>query len=457
LPGGVIGNTQDFDSCISGSSPGWAVYINRNVVYEKIVMKDLRTIILAAGKGTRMKSATPKVLHKVCGKPIIQYVLDVANAVGSQKIFTVVGHKSDKLESFLGDVVTVEQKKLLGTADAVKSAQNHFRSFNGSVLVMCGDTPLLKKETIRTLIRKHKKSKSVCTFLTTVVHNPEGYGRIIRDEVGKVVAIREDKDASGFELNIAEINVGVYCFNSKELFSGLKEIDLNPKKKEYYLTDLIELFKDKGLSVETVETEDCSEGLGVNTREDLAAASEKLRFRVLKNLMADGVTIVDPKTTYIDANVKIGKDTVINPFTVIESDVRIGELCTIGPFARLRSQTSIGNKVEVGNFTEISRSKVGNKSVMKHFSYLGDASVGSDVNIGAGVVTANFDGKNKNLSKISDGAFIGSNAVLIAPAKVGKNAVVGAGSVVVKSKTIPDNGVAVGVPAKITSKGKQKK
>ncbi len=404
-----------------------------------------------------MKSETPKVLHSVCGKPIIRYVLDIAKSTGSLKTYVVLGHKSRKVKDVLTDsVVTVDQPKMLGTADAVKCTENYFRNYRGDILILCGDTPLLNRATVKRIVQKHKKSKTVCTFLTAVVHDPKGYGRIIRGDNGHVVAIREDKDAVGFERDIAEINVGVYCCRSKDLFQALKGIKVNKKKKEFYLTDIIEYFYEKGLKVGAVETEDPLEGLGVNTREDLAEAEAVLRKRVLKDFMLQGVTIIDPQTTYIDTNVKIGNDTVIHPFTFIENDVRVGSNCQIGPFARLRSGTKIDDKVEIGNFTEISRSKVGSGTFMKHFSFVGDSSVGTNVNIGAGVVTANFDGQQKNSTKIADGAFIGSDAVLIAPAKIGKNAIIGAGSVVPRGKTIPDGSVAVGVPAKIISKKEYK-
>jgi len=420
-------------------------------------MKNLRTIILAAGKGTRMKSDLPKVLHAVCGKPIIQYVLDIAKELGSLKIYVVLGHKIEKVkEALKGPFTAIQQKKLLGTADALKCSANYFKSYRGDVLILCGDTPLLNKMTVKKVIQKHKKSNAVCTFLTAVVHNSKGYGRVIRNQTGAAVAIREDKDAVGYERDIAEINVGVYCCQSKELFKALKAIKINKKKREYYLTDIIEYFAENGLKIETAESENPVEALGVNTRADLATAESVLRKRILNNFMLQGVTIVDPDTTFIDVNTKIGTDTVIHPFTFIEKDVRVGGNCKIGPFARLRSGTKIDDNVEIGNFTEISRTKIGSKTFMKHFSYLGDSQIGANVNIGAGVVTANFDGVNKNLTRISDGAFIGSDTVIVAPAKVGKKAVVGAGSVVTKGKSVPDGCVAVGVPAKIISKGKRK-
>ncbi len=418
-------------------------------------MQELNTIILAAGKGTRMKSDTPKVLHQVCGKPMLQYVLDISKSVGSLKTCVVLGHKCDSVKDFLSkDFLTVEQKKLLGTADAVKCTEKYFKNHKGNVLILCGDTPLLNKSVIKNIVKRHKKREAVCTFLTAVVHNPEGYGRIIRDESGKVVAIREDNDAVGLERDLAEINVGVYCFKAQELFKALKEIKINKKKKEFYLTDIIELFYEKQFKIETIETENPSEGLGINTREGLAEAEAILRRKILKRFMSDGVTIMDPQTVYIDSEVKIGRDTIIKPFTFIEKNVKVGARCSIGPFARLRSGARIEDDVEIGNFTEISRTKIGKRSMMKHFSYLGDADVGSDVNIGAGAITANFDGVEKNLTKISDGAFIGCDSIMIAPVKIGKQAIVGAGSVVSKKKNVPDYSVAVGAPARIISKRK---
>jgi len=418
-------------------------------------MHSLRTIILAAGKGTRMKSSVPKVLHLICGKPMIQYVLDVAKDVRSLKTYVVVGHKSQDVQNILGkQFIVVEQKRLLGTADAIRCVEKKLRGYRGDVLTLCGDTPLLNKATIKVLLKKHHRSHAVCTFLTTVVLNPEGYGRIIRDEKGTVVAIREDKDASGLEKDINLINVGAYCFKSQEMFKALRQIQLNKKKKEFYLTDLIEAFYEQGLKIETIETEDANEGLGINTKEDLARAETIMRRRVLSQFMQDGVTIVDPETTYIDASVKIGTDTVIRPFTFIEENVKIGNGCEIGPFAHLRPGTRIAHHVTIGNFTEVSRSRVGKRTIMKHFGFLGDATVGDGVNIGAGVVTANYDGQKKNPTKISHGAFIGSDAILIAPVQVGKKSVIGAGSVVTKGR-IPDGCVAMGVPARIKARDKK--
>lgn len=404
-----------------------------------------------------MMSDTPKVLHRVAGRPILQYVLDVAKSAGSLKTYIIVGHKSEEVRNYLGKRYTaIEQKRLLGTADAVRCTQKYLKNYKGDVLILCGDTPLLTSDIIQKIVRKHASSQAACTFLTAVVHEPQGYGRIIRDDYGRAVVIREDKDAVGLEREIEEINVGVYCVKCPELLEALREIKLNEKKKEFYLTDMVDIMAQKKKKIETVETEDFAQGLGVNSRQDLATAESVLRKRILNQLMAEGVTIVDPATTYIHGNVKIGKDTVIRPFTFIEENVRIGKRCVIGPFARLRPGTKIGDEVEIGNFTEISRSKIGRKVFVKHFSFLGDAVIGAHVNIGAGTVTANFDGVKKNVTKILDGAFIGSNSVLVAPVKIGKKAIIGAGSVVTKGYNIPDRAVAVGIPARVVSKRKAK-
>ena len=401
-----------------------------------------------------MNSDCPKVLHEVCGKPIVEYVLAAAKAAGSLKTYVVVGYKGDIVRKRLGvGPIMIRQPKLSGTADAVRRVAGHLKNYRGDILILCGDTPLLNKTVIKELVDKHKESKTVCTFLTATVGDPQGYGRVIRNDGGEVIAIREDKDAVGDEKDIAEINVGVYCVESRALFSALKRIRLNEKKKEFYLTDIIDLFYQDGSRIETVTTEDPVEGLGINTKEDLAVAERVIREKILKGFMRDGVTIVDPATTYIDADVKIGKDTCIRPFTIIEKDVRIGDRCVIGPFARLRPGVRIGNDVEIGNFTEVSRTKIGNKTLMKHFSFLGDALVGTNVNIGAGTITANFDGVRKSQTKIGDGAFIGSDSILIAPVKIGNKAVVGAGSVVTKG--VPDGCLAVGVPARIKSRRKR--
>lgn len=410
----------------------------------------LRTIILAAGKGTRMKSDVPKVLHKVAGRPLVHYVLDVAKALRSLKICVVVGHQAENVKAALPDGVdVVVQPKLLGTADAVRCARGSFADFAGDVLIMCGDTPLLDKDIIRRLVKRHQTTKAACTFLSAVLQDPAAYGRIIRGADNRVQAIREYKDASADEKRINEINVGVYCFRGDILSAYIGRIKPNPKKKEFYLTDIIELLLKDGKTVEVLKTEDESAAFGVNDRKDLAQAEAVIRMKILQAHMSAGVTLIDPGTTYIEHDVKIGQDTVIYPFTVIHAGVRIGRNCSVGPFARLRPGARLADAVEIGNFSEISRTSIGTQSLMKHFGFLGDTRVGANVNIGAGTITANYDGVNKNVTEIGDGAFIGSDAILIAPLKIGKKARVGAGSVVTGKRNVPDGATVVGVPARV--------
>ena len=418
-------------------------------------MKPLRTIILAAGKGTRFKSETPKVLHHLAGKPVVHYVLDVAEAAGSLRTYVVVGHQADmvrKAVAHRADVVV--QKEQLGTAHAVRCCASHFKGFAGDVLVMCGDTPLLDKQVIRKFLARHRKSGNVCTVLTALLDDPSGYGRIIRDAKGAFIAIREHKDCSAEEIRVREINTGVYCFDAASLFGSIHAIKANAKKKEFYLTDAIELFLKRGGRVGAFVTDDGTTNLGLNTRVELALAEKIRRDKVLKGLMDSGVTIVDPVTTYIEDDVTIGQDTVIHPCTYIHTGVRIGRHCSVGPFARLRSGTKLGDHVTIGNFSELSRSVLADHVTMKHLGFLGDAVVSPGANIGAGTVTANYDGKNKNKTKIGRKAFIGCDTVLVAPVEVGDGAMTGAGSVVLPGRNIPAGMVGVGIPARVIKKAK---
>lgn len=397
-----------------------------------------------------MKSDLPKVLHPVCGVPVLQYVLDITRSL---KTYVVVGHGADKVKAAIGsNVEYVLQDQLLGTADAVRRVEPHLKNFTGTLLVLCGDTPLLEKPVVRQLLATHKKAKAAATVLTAVIGNPHGYGRIIRGDHGGIIAIREQKNATPAEDTINEINVGMYCFESKAVFDALKAVKLNAVKKEFYLTDVIELLLSQGKRVTTCTAEDESVAFGINTREDLAQAEGVIRQRILKKLMAEGVSIIDPSTTYVQAGVSIGNDTVIYPCTFIHNDVKIGKNCRIGPFARIRPGSRIADDCEVGNFTEISRSTLGQGVFMKHFSFMGDATVGAKANIGAGAVTANYDGVNKNKTVIGEKAFIGSDAILIGPANIGSNAIVGAASVVTAGTKIPSGAKALGVPARIIKK-----
>ncbi|MDE2028432.1 MAG: bifunctional UDP-N-acetylglucosamine diphosphorylase/glucosamine-1-phosphate N-acetyltransferase GlmU, partial [Candidatus Omnitrophica bacterium] len=363
------------------------------------------------------------------------------------------GHGAKKVRDHLGKSVTfVEQDRLLGTADAVNRCAPFLRNWRGTVLVLCGDTPLLTKATVAALLKRHQALRASATVLTACIDAPHGYGRIVRGSAGEIAAIREQKNASQLEDQIKEINVGVYCFAAKDLFQVLKKVRKNAVKKEFYLTDVIELLLAEGRKVSTFTAGEATVAFGVNTREDLAQAQAIIRQRILSGHMAAGVTVVDPLTTFIESDVSIGRDTVIHPMTVIHADVRIGKNCSIGPLARLRPGTRISDGAEIGNFAEVSRSTIGKGVFQKHFSFLGDAHVGAGTNIGAGVVTANFDGKNKNKTTIGPKVFVGSDAILVAPNRIGAGAVIGAGSVLPKGRSIPAGKIALGVPARVIKK-----
>jgi len=413
-------------------------------------MKDeIAAIILAAGKGERMKSSLPKVLHPVCSRPMLGYVMDLVSELKIKKFTVVLGYGYSQVKDFLKPKTgTVIQKQLLGTADAVKRVLPSLKSFHGAVLVLYGDNPLLKKETIEKLIKRHVESKAAATLLTASIEKPFGYGRILRDKYSSICGIVEEKDADDFQKGIKEINTGIVCFDKDKLLESLKYVKPNNVKKEYYLTDVTAILYKNGDLVESVEIPDINEALGINSRGELAQANKIMQRRIQDGWMKDGVTIVDPDSTFISYGVKIGRDTTIYPFTVIEKDVKIGFRCFIGPFAHLRPGTRLDNNVSVGNFIEVARSRIAGKTRVKHFGYIGDTNIGRSVNIGAGTVTANYDGKTKNVTQIGDRAFIGSDTILVAPVKIGKGAKTGAGSVVTRGKNVADNSVVVGVPAK---------
>jgi len=412
--------------------------------------KDIAVIILAAGKSTRMKSEVPKVLHEVCGRPVIGYVLDLVKSLKADKTIAVVGFKHQEVRKFLPkNIKVVLQKRLLGTADAVKVALSQLKNFHGTVLVLYADNPLLKKETITKLLKQHWESNADATLLTATLDKPSGYGRILRDKYSSIRGIVEEKDADDFEKDIKEVNTGIACFNKDSLSGCIGSVRRNNRKKEYYLTDIIGIFYKKGLLVDGLKISDINEALGINSRKDLAQANAIMRERINEGLMQEGVTIVDPDSTFIGYNAKIGRDTVIYPFTVVESNVKIGIRCSVGPFAHLRGGTILKDNSLVGNFLEIVRSKIGSGTLAKHFCYIGDAKIGRNVNIGAGTVTANFDGVRKNVTVIKDGAFIGSDTVLVAPVRIGEKAKTGAGTVVPKNKNVAGGATVVGVPAKL--------
>jgi len=417
-------------------------------------MKDTIAIVLAAGRGTRMKSGIPKVMHEILGIPMIEHVLSSIRDAGVKDITVVTGHGSEALKKSLKGTKVLRQKNLLGSGDAVNTARVSLKGFGGNVLVVCGDTPLLKSDTIKNLVRKHETSRATATVLTVTLKDPAGYGRIVRDSDGKVMKIVEEKDAPIYEKVITEINVGTYCFKGTDLFRALAGVKPDNNKKEYYLTDVIGIFNRERKAVESLETDDSDEAIGINTRKDLALATASLKNRTLERVMAFGVTIEDPSSTTIYPGARIGRDSVIRPNTLIESDVTIGRNCSIGPFTRIRPGARIGDGVEVGNFVELVRTAVGDNSKIKHHTYLGDTSVGKNVNIGAGTIVANFDGVRKNRTVVGDSAFIGIGARLIAPLRIGRGALVGAGSVVCKNHDVPDGATVVGVPARVIRKKK---
>lgn len=428
-------------------------------------MKDFTGIILAAGEGTRMKSAMPKVLHQVCGEPIIKYILDLLQKAGVKDTIVITGYKAEELEQWLcansKGLKTVRQEKLLGSGDAVRQARCYLAKFKGDVLVLCGDTPLIDFRSLEKMVDAHQRRNASCTLLTAVLKNPTGFGRIFRGEDNKVIKIIEEQDADPYEKAIDEINVGAYCFKSSDLFSALEELTPDNKKKEYYLTDVVAALHRRKAVVESVSTESEEEALGINSRLDLSRANAVINKRRQDELVAGGVTIIDPATTYLWGDIEAGTDTIIYPHTVIEGNVRMGKDCRIGPFARLRGGTVLEDGVKIGNFVEIVRARIGAGSKIKHHSYIGDTLMGRNVNVGAGAITANYDGKNKNTTVIADNAFIGVGAVLIAPVNIGKGALVGAGSVVTKGKDVAAGQIVAGVPAAVLkrkqriSKGKR--
>jgi bifunctional UDP-N-acetylglucosamine pyrophosphorylase/glucosamine-1-phosphate N-acetyltransferase len=417
----------------------------------------ISVVVLAAGKGTRMGSVRPKVLYQVCGKPLLYYTFKALNKLSEEikgwgyldKIGVVVGYGQDKVKETFKDegLYWVEQKEPRGTADALASAQGLLQKTEGLILVLCGDAPLIRPRTLRELIQTHLvKPAAVATILTGQLDDPTGYGRILRDKRSKVKGIIEEKEARLYQKKINEINSGIYVFNC-DVFKPLKKIKVRSENGEYYLTDLIDIFAEKKQNIKTYLA-DSSECLGVNTFRELNMVEEIMRERIIKEHQQKGVNIIAPELTYIEEGVIIGKGTIIYPFSVIRSGVRIGEGCEVGPFSHLRSGTVLEDGSEVGNFTETKKTRLGRHSKAKHLSYLGDAIIGNNVNIGAGTITANYDGVRKEQTIIEDGASTGSGTILIAPVRMGKSSVTGAGAVVAKGKNVPNGKTVVGIPAK---------
>lgn len=410
------------------------------------------TIIMAAGKGTRMKSNKSKLVHKIYGKELVRRVAELAYKIGSDDVVAVVGHMREQVQEVLGDSVKYAyQDELLGTGHAVMQAAPFLEGKKGKVVVLYGDVPIIRPETLKKLIEKSVTSKEYATLLTAIYENPTGYGRIIRDEGGSVEEIVEEKDANSYQKKIKEINSGIYCFDIEELLKALKFIKPNNAQGEYYLTDVIKIMNDKGLKTGAVIVEDNTEILGVNDRAQLELLTRVLRMRINSEHMRNGVTIEDANSTYIYDDVKIGQDTVIHPNTTIQNNVIIGENCEIGPNAFIREGCILDNKVKIGNCVEIKKTVIGEGTKVPHLTYLGDCKVGKNGNIGCGTITCNYDGKNKNQTIIGDNAFIGSNVSLVAPVKIGDNVTVAAGSTI--TDDIPSDTLSIARERQINKEG----
>lgn len=443
-------------------------------------MERVRAVVLAAGKGKRMNSDLPKVLHPLCGRPVAAYVLDTLSEAGVAAPIVVVGHDADRVKNALGVALRyVEQREQLGTGHAVLQALPLFDESTDPILVVYGDTPLLAAQTIRALIQLHRSTAAAAALLTAELADPTGYGRVLRGPDGAVHRIVEEADCTPQEAQVREINAGTYVFDPQALVEALRVLSPDNAQGEYYLTDTIGWLLARGRRVSALRA-GAEETMGINSRAELAAVEAVMRQRILQGLMDAGVTLIDPRSTYVHAGVRVGHDSVIHPHSFLEGNTVVGENCVIGPEARLidaqladgvtvvastitqstvgegtrigpyshlRPGNRIGRYVEIGNFAELKNSVVGDYTKVHHMSYLGDATVGTRVNIGAGAVTCNYDGKGKYPTVIEDEAFIGSDTMLIAPIRIGAGAVTGAGSVV--NKDVPPGGVAVGVPARV--------
>ena len=407
--------------------------------YEEYVM----TIIMAAGKGTRMKSKKSKLVHEIYGKPLVKRVVELAQKIGSDEIVTIVGHLREQVQEVLGDSVKYAyQDELLGTGHAVMQARKYLEGKKGKVVILYGDVPIIRPETLRNLITKSIKNKEYATLLTAKYENPTGYGRIIRDEGGNIKAIVEEKDADPLQKKIKEINSGIYCFDIEELLKALQKVNNDNAQGEYYLTDVIKIMNDDGLKTGAVIVEDNTEILGVNDRSQLELLTRVLRMRINSEHMRNGVTIEDSNSTYIYDDVEIGIDTVIHPNTIIKNSVKIGENCEIGPNAYIRENCELADNVKVGNFVELKKVKVGEGTKIPHLSYMGDTEIGSHGNVGCGTITCNYDGKNKHKTVIGDNAFIGSNVNLVAPVTIGDDVLIAAGSTITEDIPSQKMGIA---------------
>jgi bifunctional UDP-N-acetylglucosamine pyrophosphorylase/glucosamine-1-phosphate N-acetyltransferase len=432
-------------------------------------MQNLGVIILAAGRGTRMKSKMPKVLFRIAGKPMLFYPINVAKQLKTRKIAVVVGYEKEKIIEELNSVKGIKfvtQKKQLGTGHAVLSAEKEFRNFHGSILILSGDVPLISIDTLMKFIEKHNTTGTSVSFISANMDNPRGYGRVIRDDSGRPWKIVEEVDATATEKSVKEINAGIYLVDSDFLFSTLRTLSKNNKQGEYYLPQIVSHAYAKGKKIDVFTINERDEVFGINNRLELSEAERKMQKRIIHKYAMAGVTFINPETTYLDYDVKIMPDTVIYPNTYIRGNTTIGRDCVIeqgvtlvdvtvgnavhikpysvieksnissgaqiGPFAHIRPDCLVKENVRIGNFVELKNTTIGANSKAAHLSYLGDATIGKDVNIGCGTITCNYDGFRKNRTVIEDGAFIGSDTQLVAPVRIGKFAYIGAGSTITK-------------------------
>ena len=399
---------------------------------------EIKAVILAAGKGTRMKSNTSKVLHKIFGKSVLGYVLDSSKNIVSES-FVIVGHHAKEVTAFVeknySSAKTVLQSPQLGTGHAVSMACPYLENFDGQVIILNGDLPLMTEESIKKFIEYHNSKNSDLTIMSTILDDPANYGRIIREKDDSLKCIVEAKDASPEEISIKEINVGVYLLNWGKIKSAFSQLTTNNAQGEYYLTDIISWGKKNNLNVHAYILENSDESYGINSRKDLAYATKIMNERKLNSLMDNGVTIVDPSSTWISEDTEIGEDTIIYPSTYIEGKNKIGKNCKIGPCAHLRGDVEIDDDCKIGNFVEVKKAKIGYNTNAGHLSYIGDSELGSHINIGAGTITANYDPISKTKSKtiLKDNVKIGSNTVLVAPVEIGEGTNIGAGSVITKN------------------------
>ena len=451
----------------------------------------LDVLVLAAGLGTRMKSNLAKVLHQLDGRPLIAHVCSTAAGLKPNAIVVVVGHQAGNVQAAVEAELGANgarfalQAEQRGTGDAVLAAEDALANSNSTVLILSGDVPMVRGETLRNLIDKHNQNRSACTILTIKLENPTGYGRIVRDEANNFLRITEHRDCSDEERKIREVNSGIYCFDSRKLFDALRRVRPANDQGEYYLTDVAAILKSAGESLGLYLHPDSREVSGVNTRAELAEFENLLRRSTVRRLMLEaGVTFIDPSHTYISSQATIGRDCVIRPDVHIEGstvigegceihqgsrivnstlgarvtvkdhslivDSEIGDDCAVGPFAHLRMNARMAERAVVGNFVEVKKSTIGRGTKAMHLTYLGDATIGEKTNIGAGTITCNYDGKQKHPTIIEDNVKIGSDTMLVAPVRVGKGSVTGAGSVV--TEDVPPNSLVAGVPAKVKKK-----